>query len=153
MRWVIFGLVIVHGLIHFMGFCKAYGLGDFAQLTQSISKSICPGPPKGSRKVKYKASRFMLVTDIERQKFDFRKSVAIRTEEEFKARFGRKSGMDWSKQWMYWLAYSKLAIKSARIADVVEHSLDDGWSFFQQTSDKLHRSILNISILVHKEPV
>ena len=33
MRWVFFGVIVVHGLIHFMGAAKAYGLGESPQLT------------------------------------------------------------------------------------------------------------------------
>jgi hypothetical protein len=40
MRWVFFGLIVVHGLIHFMGFAKAFGLAALPQLTQPISKGM-----------------------------------------------------------------------------------------------------------------
>jgi hypothetical protein len=38
MRWVFFALFVVHGLIHFMGFAKAYGLAEFPQLARPISR-------------------------------------------------------------------------------------------------------------------
>jgi len=31
-------LVLMHGLIHFMGFAKAFGYGNIQQLTKEISK-------------------------------------------------------------------------------------------------------------------
>lgn len=34
------GLVIVHGLIHFMGFAKAFGLAELPQLSQPISRTL-----------------------------------------------------------------------------------------------------------------
>ncbi len=40
MRWVFFGLIAVHGLIHLMGFAKAFGLAELPQLTQYISKGL-----------------------------------------------------------------------------------------------------------------
>ncbi len=40
MRWVFFGLLLVHGSIHFMGFAKAFGLAELPQLTQPISKGL-----------------------------------------------------------------------------------------------------------------
>jgi len=38
MRWVFAGLIVIHGLIHFMGFAKAFGLAAMPQLTQPISR-------------------------------------------------------------------------------------------------------------------
>ena len=38
MRIAFLILVIVHGLIHLLGFVKAFGLSDVKQLTQTISK-------------------------------------------------------------------------------------------------------------------
>jgi len=40
MRWAFVGLLVIHGLIHFMGFAKAFGLADLPQLTQPISKPL-----------------------------------------------------------------------------------------------------------------
>jgi hypothetical protein len=37
-RWILIVLVAVHGLIHLMGFLKAFGLAEFPQLTQPISR-------------------------------------------------------------------------------------------------------------------
>lgn len=37
----IFALILfVHGLIHFMGFAKAFSYGNMAQLTKDISKPV-----------------------------------------------------------------------------------------------------------------
>ena len=38
MRWVLVALLGVHGLIHVMGFAKAFGYADLPQLTQPISR-------------------------------------------------------------------------------------------------------------------
>lgn len=38
MRWVFIALIVVHGLIHFLGFAKAFGFYDPPQLTEGISK-------------------------------------------------------------------------------------------------------------------
>ena len=40
MRWVFFGLIVVHALIHVIGFAKAFGFGEFPQLTQPISRGV-----------------------------------------------------------------------------------------------------------------
>ncbi len=40
MRWFLFLLIMVHGLIHFMGFAKAFGFAELPQLAQSISKGM-----------------------------------------------------------------------------------------------------------------
>lgn len=40
MRWVFFALVAVHGLIHFMGFARAFGHAELPQLTQPISRGM-----------------------------------------------------------------------------------------------------------------
>jgi hypothetical protein len=38
MRWLFIGLIVVHGLIHFLGFAKAFGLAALPQLTLPISR-------------------------------------------------------------------------------------------------------------------
>jgi hypothetical protein len=38
MRWALIGLLILHGLIHLMGFAKAFGYAELPQLTQPISR-------------------------------------------------------------------------------------------------------------------
>lgn len=38
MKWLLFALAVAHGLLHLMGFAKAYGLGELAQLSQPISR-------------------------------------------------------------------------------------------------------------------
>jgi hypothetical protein len=38
MRWLFLALIVLHGLIHFLGFTKAFGIHDPPQLTQTISK-------------------------------------------------------------------------------------------------------------------
>lgn len=38
MRWLLLALLVVHGLIHFLGFTKAFGLYEPPQLTQDISR-------------------------------------------------------------------------------------------------------------------
>jgi hypothetical protein len=40
MRYVLAFVVIFHGLIHFMGFAKAFGYGKMTQITKSISKPL-----------------------------------------------------------------------------------------------------------------
>ncbi len=40
MRWTYIGLLVLHGLIHFLGFAKAFGLADLSQLTQPISRTL-----------------------------------------------------------------------------------------------------------------
>jgi Flp pilus assembly protein protease CpaA len=40
MRIAFFLLLIVHGLIHLMGFVKAFGLSEMKELTQPISKPL-----------------------------------------------------------------------------------------------------------------
>ena len=40
MRWIFVGLVTIHGLIHFMGFGQAFGLGEFPQLSQPITRGV-----------------------------------------------------------------------------------------------------------------
>ncbi len=40
MRWVFVVLVGIHGLIHLMGFVKAFGLAELPQLTQPISRPM-----------------------------------------------------------------------------------------------------------------
>ena len=39
-RWIIVVLIIVHGLIHLMGFAKAFGYADLPQLSQPISRPM-----------------------------------------------------------------------------------------------------------------
>lgn len=43
MRWIFVGLLTVHGLIHIIGFANAFGLGEFPQLAQPISKTVGVG--------------------------------------------------------------------------------------------------------------
>ena len=38
MRWALIGLLALHGLIHLMGFAKAFGYGELPRLTQPISR-------------------------------------------------------------------------------------------------------------------
>jgi len=38
LRWVLIGLLLLHGLIHLMGFAKAFGYAELPQLTQPISR-------------------------------------------------------------------------------------------------------------------
>ena len=40
MRWMFFVLIAVHGLVHFLGFAKAFGLAELPQLTRPISKGM-----------------------------------------------------------------------------------------------------------------
>ena len=40
MRWLLLALIFVHGLIHFMGPAKAFGLAELPQLTQPISRGM-----------------------------------------------------------------------------------------------------------------
>lgn len=40
MKYFLSALIILHGLIHLMGFAKAFELADLAQLTKSISKPV-----------------------------------------------------------------------------------------------------------------
>lgn len=40
MRYLLSFVIIVHGLIHFMGFAKAFGYGTITQITKTISKPI-----------------------------------------------------------------------------------------------------------------
>ena len=40
MRWVVVVLLAVHGLIHLMGFAKAFGYAELPQLTQPISREV-----------------------------------------------------------------------------------------------------------------
>lgn len=40
MKWILFFLVIIHALIHLLGFIKAFGFAEINQLTQNISKPI-----------------------------------------------------------------------------------------------------------------
>lgn len=39
MKYILAALILIHGLIHFMGFAKAYGYGDMKQLATPISKT------------------------------------------------------------------------------------------------------------------
>ena len=36
MRWIVAVLLAVHGLIHLMGFAKAFGYAELPQLTQPV---------------------------------------------------------------------------------------------------------------------
>ncbi len=38
MRLLLSAIILVHGLIHLMGFAKAFDLGDMSQLTQPVSR-------------------------------------------------------------------------------------------------------------------
>src|ERR1700730_12982746 len=38
LRWTLIGLLTLHGLIHLMGFAKAFGYAELPQLTQPISR-------------------------------------------------------------------------------------------------------------------
>ena len=40
MRWVLSIIVAVHGLIHLMGFAKAFGYAELPQLTQPIARPM-----------------------------------------------------------------------------------------------------------------
>lgn len=40
MKWILFFIVIIHALIHLLGFIKAFGFAEINQLTQNISKPI-----------------------------------------------------------------------------------------------------------------
>ena len=40
MRWIVAVLLAVHGLIHLMGFAKAFGYAKLPQLTQPISREM-----------------------------------------------------------------------------------------------------------------
>lgn len=40
MKWLFVGLLVVHGLIHLMGFAKAFGYAELPQLTMAISRPV-----------------------------------------------------------------------------------------------------------------
>ncbi len=40
MRYVLGFIILIHGLIHFMGFAKAFGYGTITQITKNISKPL-----------------------------------------------------------------------------------------------------------------
>lgn len=40
MRWLVVGVLALHGLIHAMGFAKAFGLAELPQLVQPISRAM-----------------------------------------------------------------------------------------------------------------
>ena len=40
MKWLLGGLLLLHGLIHLMGFAKAFGYAELPQLTQPISRPM-----------------------------------------------------------------------------------------------------------------
>ena len=40
MRWAFAVIIVLHGLIHFMGQAEAFGWADFPQLTQSVSRGM-----------------------------------------------------------------------------------------------------------------
>lgn len=40
MRWLVVALLVVHGLIHFMGFAKAFGLAELEALARPISRGM-----------------------------------------------------------------------------------------------------------------
>jgi hypothetical protein len=39
-RWIVVVLLVVHGLIHLMGFAKAFGYAELPQLTQPVSREM-----------------------------------------------------------------------------------------------------------------
>ena len=39
-RYILFFILIIHGMIHFMGFAKAFGYGAVSQLTKDISRQM-----------------------------------------------------------------------------------------------------------------
>ncbi len=40
MRWIFAAVLVLHGLLHLMGFARAFGLAELPQLTQSISRLL-----------------------------------------------------------------------------------------------------------------
>ncbi len=40
MKWGLFTVILIHGLIHFMGFAKAFEFAELPQLTQPVSESL-----------------------------------------------------------------------------------------------------------------
>jgi hypothetical protein len=40
MRWIVVVLLVVHGLIHWMGFAKAFGYVELPQLTRPVSREM-----------------------------------------------------------------------------------------------------------------
>jgi len=40
MRWMLFTLILIHGLIHFMGVAKAFGFAELPQLTHPVSRGM-----------------------------------------------------------------------------------------------------------------
>jgi hypothetical protein len=40
MKWVYIGLILVHGLIHIMGFAKAFGLAELPRINRPLSKGM-----------------------------------------------------------------------------------------------------------------
>jgi hypothetical protein len=40
MRWLVAAILVLHGLIHLIGFAKAFGLATLPQLTQPISRGL-----------------------------------------------------------------------------------------------------------------
>ncbi|MGE0636936.1 MAG: hypothetical protein AB7P01_10890 [Bacteroidia bacterium] len=40
MRYVLGFIILIHGLIHFMGFAKAFGYGNITQISKNISKPV-----------------------------------------------------------------------------------------------------------------
>lgn len=45
MRWVVVCVLALHGLIHAMGFAKAFGYAELPQLQQPISRATGKGRP------------------------------------------------------------------------------------------------------------
>ena len=42
MRWLVVGVLMVHGAIHGMGFAKAFGYAELPQLVQPIPRGMGP---------------------------------------------------------------------------------------------------------------
>lgn len=40
MQWVVFAIIMLHGLIHFIGPIQAFELGNFEQISNPISKGM-----------------------------------------------------------------------------------------------------------------
>lgn len=40
MRWILVIILVIHGVIHWMGFAKAFGLADLPQLTATLSRGV-----------------------------------------------------------------------------------------------------------------
>jgi len=40
MRWIVLALLLVHGVVHLVGFAKAFAYADLPQLTAPISRGM-----------------------------------------------------------------------------------------------------------------